>query len=151
MRKVIVAVTALATALSAAFPVPGSAQAVSARSTPAAATIDPVVVATIKAFPSGGQALVDRIRMLVLQNNDLAADVARCLTSREVLSAPQREAVEKGLAEALSRLGVYAQVDGFDPGWAFLAAMLAAGGIAGYAASKGHSNSNNPLPIVSLH
>jgi hypothetical protein len=58
------------------------------------------VLAIIKAFPAGGQALTDRIRMLILQNNDFAAEVAKCLTSREMLSAAQREAVERGLAEA---------------------------------------------------
>ena len=149
MRKIIVLATAIATASGAVFPAPGFAQAVSARSAPANAAIDPIVSATIKAYPSGGQALIDRIRALVLQNNDLAADVARYLTSRELMSAAQRSAVEKGLAEALNRLGIYAQVEGIDPGWLLLLAGAAVGGVAAWAATQG--NKNNSTPIVSPH
>ena len=149
MRKVIVSVLALTTALSAISPVSGFAQTVATRVAPEVAAIDPVVVATIKAFPSGGQALTDRIRVLVLQDNDRAADVAKYLTSRELMSASQREAVEKGLAEALTRLGIYAQVpDGIDPGVLFALIALGVGGAAAAIALSHKSNNNTPAPIV---
>jgi hypothetical protein len=151
MRKLFVAVTVVATALSAISPAPGFGQTLVTREAPGTAAIDPLVVATIKAFPSGGQALTDRIMTLVLLNNDRAADVAKYLTSREVLSAPQRDAVEKGLAEALARLGVYAQAPvGIDPGVLFALAMLGIGGAAiGVAVS--HKNNNNVPLVVSPH
>jgi hypothetical protein len=148
MRKIIVIATAVATVLSTVSPVPGFAQAVGLRSAPATGTIDPVVAATIKAFPSGGQALTDRIRTLVLQNNDLAADVARYLTSREVISAAQREAVEKGLVQALNRLGIYAQsADGFDTDWLLVLAGLVVGGVAIGAALLGKNNNSTPTLV----
>jgi hypothetical protein len=86
----------------------------------------------------------------VLQNNDLAVDVARYLTSREVLSAPQREAVEKGLAEALSRLGINAQVagGGIDPG-VLLALLIGGLAIGGAAYGLSQHGGNNPIPFVS--
>ena len=97
MRKIIVIATALATALAAISPTAGWAQGVGAPS--------PVVVATFNAFPDGGQELTDRCRGLILQNNALANDVASYLRSGK-LSAAQRAAGEKCLAEALGRLGV---------------------------------------------
>jgi hypothetical protein len=128
MRKIIVIATALATALSAISPTAGWAQAVSA---PAGATINPVVVATFNAFPDGGQELTDRIRDLILQNNDFAADVARYLQYGNLTDA-QRAAAEKGLAEALSRLGLYPQEAPGDNTQLLLiiAGLAAAGGLA---------------------
>ena len=70
---------------------------------------DPIVLATFKAYPDGGQALSDRVRVLILQNNYLATDVARAIKTDGLLGPAQRAATEKGLAEALSRLGVTAQ------------------------------------------
>jgi hypothetical protein len=149
MRKLIASTIVLATCLSAVSPAPGLAQAVAARTTAGETAIDPVVVATIKAFPAGGQALADRIMMLVLQDNGRGADVARYLMSREVLSAPQREAVEKGLAEALKRLGISAQVG--DDYTALLALLLALGVGAGAAFGASHSNNSGTTPLVSPH
>jgi hypothetical protein len=149
MCKFIVAATALAIAVAAVSPVPSLAQAVIARPAPTSAAIDLVVTATIKAFPEGGQALTDRIRTLILQNNDLAVDVAKYLNSRELMSAAQREAVEKGLAEALNRLGISAQVTN---NWNDLLAFLltvGAGAGAGFGASS--FNKHGTTLLVSPH
>jgi hypothetical protein len=146
MRKLIASTIVLATCLSAVSPVPGLAQAVATRTTAGETAIDPVVVATVKAFPAGGQTLTDRIMMLVLQDNNRAADVARYLMSREVLSAPQREAVEKGLAEALKRLGISAQVG--DDYTALLALLLTLGVGAGAGFGAANSNHGSTLPLI---
>ena len=66
---------------------------------------------TFKAYPDGGQALTDRIRLLLLQNKYLAGDVVRAIKADGLLTPAQRTAAEKGLAEALSRLGVTAQAE----------------------------------------
>jgi hypothetical protein len=147
MRKIVVVATAGATMLSAVAPAPGLAQNLASQSGTASTTTDfskinPVVVATFKAFPTGGQALTERIRGLILQNNDLAADVARYLRSSAILGAAQREAAEKGLAEALSRLGILAQdatPTSTGPSTEFLAVitgLAAIGGLAGYVAKQ---------------
>jgi hypothetical protein len=136
MRKIIVIATALATALSAISPTPGWAFA--AASLPAGVTIDPVVAATFDAFPNGGPELSDRIRDLILQNNNFAADVARALEYGD-LSPEQRAAAEKGLAEALTRLGIYPQEAGVGGNTQLLmliAGLAGAGGIAALALSK---------------
>jgi len=94
------------------------------------AAIDPIVLATFRAYPDGGQTLTDRVRVLILQNNYLASDVARAIKADGLLTSAQRAAVEKGLAEALSRLGVTAQEAGGLTGaqWAALVTTLAVGG-----------------------
>jgi hypothetical protein len=73
--------------------------------TGAARPIDPIVLATFKAYPAGGTALTERIRLLLLQSNYLANDVARAITRNGVLNPRQRAAGQEGLAQALSRLG----------------------------------------------
>jgi hypothetical protein len=153
MRRFTASAVALIMALSAASPVPGFAQTGAGPAAQSAAAIDPVIEATIKAFPDGGQRLSDRIMMLVLQDNDRAVDVAKYLTSREIMSAPQRAAVEKGLGQALARLGIYAQApDGIDPGVLFALLMLGIGGAAVGIAASHKSNNNSPLlPLVSPH
>jgi hypothetical protein len=117
-----------------------------------ARTINPVVLATLKAFPRGGQTLTDRIRLLVIQNNDLASDVARAIRAKGLLTAAQRAAAEKGLAEALARLGILAQAPGgfswTDPNWLALIAALAAEGVAFADAVSSHPG---PSPLVSPH
>jgi hypothetical protein len=93
-----------------------------------------------------------------LQNNDLATDVARAIRANGLLTTAQREATEKGLAEALARLGIVAQASGDNRWcrqpdleknfyrcpefWAALAALAAVGGFAAYEASR-------PSPVVS--
>jgi hypothetical protein len=147
MRKIVAIATALATMMSAV--VPGYAQSVAARSGPAKAEVNPVLVATFKAFPNGGQALTDRIRTLILQNNDVAPGLARYLRSTAVLSAGQRDAAEKALAEALSRLGIFAQAappsTGFNSEWlAVIAGLAAVGGLGAYVASRNQNSSVSP-------
>ncbi len=143
MRKKVALLTAVAMFSASMPPVSVFAQdrVATANAGVSVASINPVVLATLKAFPNGGQVLTDRIRLLVLQNNDLAADVARAIKAGGLLTKAQREAAEKGLAEALARLGVMAQVPE-EPGgptavqWAvFLAALAAAGGLAAYEAT----------------
>lgn len=129
MRKILVIATALATALSAISPTAGWAQVVRAPAAPAGPTINPVVVATFQAFPNGGQELSDRCTALILQNNELSADVARYLEYGN-LSAAQRAAAEKCLAEALRRLGLYSQAAlGDNTQLLLIIAGLAAGGL----------------------
>ena len=145
MRKIIVIATALATALSAISPTAGWAQV--AASLPAGVTIDPVVAATIQAYPDGGPELADRIRDLILQNNNFAGDVARYL-EYGTMTAAQRAAVEKGLAEALTRLGLYTQGTGAGAGadtqlLLIIAGLAAAGGVAALVASKNKTVSPN--------
>ena len=109
------------------------------------ATIDQIVLATFKAYPDGGQPLTDRIRVLILQNNYLAGDVARAIKANGLLAPAQRVAGEKGLAEALSRLGVTAQVAGgltSEP--AIVAALAVGGGMLGFGLYEINKN-NNPV------
>jgi|GEM_PF-4543414 hypothetical protein len=149
MRKTVSLLTAVAMLSVSIPPVSVFAQDRVATASPAvsAAPISPVVLATLKAFPNGGQALTDRIRLLILQNNDLASDVARAIRANGLLTTAQREATEKGLAEALTRLGIVAQAPGTDKwcpqgffqcpeGWAVLAALAAIGGLVAYEASQ---------------
>src|SRR3984893_18537826 len=98
MRKIVVIATALATALSAISPTAGWAQVVA--SLPAGVTIDPVVAATIQAYPNGGPELSDRIKNLILQNNNFACDVEMYLEYRCIIAA-QRAAAEKDLAHVI--------------------------------------------------
>jgi hypothetical protein len=132
MRKTLALLTAFSLGAAGTIPAPVFAQQ---RVSPAAVTdpaapIDPIVLATFKAYPDGGQALTDRIRVLILQNNYLASDVARAVKSDGLLTPVQRTAAEKGLAEALSRLGVTAQEEAGLSGaqWAALVTTLAVGG-----------------------
>jgi hypothetical protein len=149
MRKMIVYVVAASVGFCAVAPVPGYAQVVATPSG-VSSKVDPVVVATFSAFPNGGQALTDRIRTLILQNNDLASDVARYLRDRSTLSTEQREAAEKGLAQALNKLGVYAQTEpSNDYLWAAIVGALAiAGGIAAYFVIR-KKDKDNSLVFVS--
>lgn len=152
MRKTVALLTAVAMFSASIPPVSVFAQdrVATANAGVSVASISPVVLATLKAFPNGGQALTDRIRLLILQNNDLASDVARAIKAGGLLTKAQRQAAEKGLAEALVHLGVMAQEpqqpqqpqEPQEPGgltavqWAiFLAALAAAGGLAAYEAT----------------
>ena len=133
MRKTLALLTAFSVGVAGTIPVPVFAQqrvAAAAPVTAPAAAIDPIVLATFKAYPDGGQALTDRIRVLILQNNYLASDVARAIKANGLLAPAQRVAAEKGLAEALSRLGVTAQAaEGLSAAqWAALVTTLGIGG-----------------------
>ena len=131
MRRTLALLTAFSVGVASTISGPVFAQQrIPAAITDPAAPIDPVVLATFKAYPDGGQALTDRIRILVLQNNYLATDVARALKSEGLLTTSQRAATEKGLGEALSRLGVTAQEEAGLSGaqWAALVTTLGIGG-----------------------
>jgi hypothetical protein len=110
MRKALALLSAFSVGVAGAIPGPVFAQqgVAAAGGAAAARPIDPIVLATFKAYPAGGPLLTDRIRLLLLQNNYLANDVARAITQNGLLSPRQRAAGEQGLAEALSRLGVTA-------------------------------------------
>jgi len=138
-------------------PVPVFAQALPAAV--AVRSINPVVLQTFQAFPNGGPALAERIRLLILQNNDLASDVARAITTNGFLTPAQREAAAQGLDDALRRLGVGGQnpepaaapPDSGDSGllgnaqWlAFIAALAAAGGLVAYEATRPKSSAVSP-------
>jgi hypothetical protein len=154
MRRVLAALTACAVGLADTIPVPVFAQqavaAAPAVASAPAATIDPIVLATFRAYPDGGQALTDRIRVLVLQNNYLAGDVARAIKANGLLVPTQRTAAEQGLAEALSRLGVTAQAAGGGTGltgeqWtAILTVLSVGGGMLGFGIYE-ISKKNNPV------
>ena len=106
MRKTLALLTAVSVGVSGALPVPVFAQQLAlAPVAGPAAPIDPIVLETFKAYRGGGQALTERIRLLLLQNNYLTADVARAIATKGLLNPAQRAAGEQGLADALSRLG----------------------------------------------
>jgi|HubBroStandDraft_6_1064221.scaffolds.fasta_scaffold862084_2 hypothetical protein len=132
MRRTLALLTAFSVGVSGTIPVSVFAQerVAAAPVTAPAAAIDPIVLATFKAYPDGGQALTDRVRVLILQNNYLASDVARAIKANGLLAPAQRVAAEKGLAEAMSRLGVTAQEEAGLSGaqWAALVTTLAVGG-----------------------
>jgi hypothetical protein len=112
MRKALALLSAFSVGVAGVIPVSVFAQQGAAAAPVAAAArpIDPVVLAAFKAYPAGGPLLTDRIRLLLLQNNYLANDVARAVTTNGLLNPRQRAAGEQGLAEALSRLGVTGQL-----------------------------------------
>jgi hypothetical protein len=157
MRRALAVLTACAVGLAGTVPVPVFAQqrvaaAPVVTSAPVIA-IDPIVLATFRAYPDGGQALTDRIRVLVLQNNYLAGDVARAIKAEGLLAPTQRTAAETGLAQALSQLGVTAQAA---PGgltgeqWtAILAALAVGGGMLGFGLYEIHKNNNPVTTLVS--
>jgi hypothetical protein len=111
MRKALALLSAFSVGLVGTIPVTAFAQQGVAAAPVAASArpIDPIVLATFKAYPAGGPLLTDRIRLLLLQNNYLANDVARAITTNGLLNPRQRAAGEQGLAEALSRLGATAE------------------------------------------
>jgi hypothetical protein len=134
MRRTLALLTAFSVGAAGAIPVPVFAQqrVAAAPVTAPVAAIDPIVLSTFKAYPNGGHALTDRVRVLILQNNYLASDVARAIKTDGLLGPAQRAATEKGLAEALSRLGVTAQEEGLGglsgAQWGALVTTLAVGG-----------------------
>jgi hypothetical protein len=111
MHKTLVLVTAFSVGVASAFPGPVFAQQTMALAAVTAAkpAIDPIVLATLKAYPKGGAALTDRIRLLLLQNNYLTGDVARAVTQQGLLNPLQRAAAQEGMSQALSQLGATPQ------------------------------------------
>jgi hypothetical protein len=113
MRSVVAVVSAVAMIL-AQMP-PGFAQnAVSAQP----ATYNPALDATVsvhtniadafKAFPKAGDPLIKRIADIIVKNPRHAAGLVKYVQTAPGLSNDQKLAAERGLAEALKRLGVNA-------------------------------------------
>jgi hypothetical protein len=86
-----------------------------------------LISSTIGAFPNGGEPLKLAIADLILKNPEMAPAVAAYLKSDPELTPEQKQAIYAGLAEALNKLGIVAQVGtGIDP---MLLALLVAGGL----------------------
>ena len=113
MRSVIAVVSAVAIVL-AQIP-PGFAQnagsAQPAAYNPAldaTVTVNPAIVAAFKAFPKGGDPLTKRIADIIVKDPSLAPGLVKHVMTDPGLSKDQKLAAERGLAEALTRLGVKA-------------------------------------------
>src|SRR5262245_9298303 len=70
-------------------------------------TPSPAIVDAFKAFPKAGEGLSKRIADIIVKDPKLAAGLAKYVQTAN-LSTPQKLAAEKGLAEALKRLGIKA-------------------------------------------
>lgn len=124
-----------------------------ASSSQQAAIQDPIIDATFKAFPSGGQPLSMRIADLIIANPKLAPKFVVYLQTAQGLNRAQKMAAENGLAAAADKLGIRAQVGDGQNLWAWIAALGAIGvgvGMGVYGATQGHGN-NTPgcVPTVS--
>lgn len=100
----------------------------------------PQLAAAIKSFPSGGPALRRYIADLIVKDPDAAAPLARYVLAPNDMNAAQKEAVEAGLADALNRLGIVAQVPGISP---LLLGLLAVGGVIGLTAVIVNNSKND--------
>ena len=83
----------------------------------------------INSFPSGGEALKQRISDLIKQNPELASTVANTIQANTGLSEAVKTALEEGLADGLNALGVSGFV-GVPLGMLGVGAGVAAGGAA---------------------
>ena len=113
MRSVIAVVSAVAMVL-AQMP-PGFAQnagsAQPAAYNPAldaTVTVNPAIVDAFKAFPKGGDPLSKRIADIIVKDPRLGPGLVKYVMTDRGLSKDQKLAAERGLAEALNRLGVKA-------------------------------------------
>jgi hypothetical protein len=106
--RCLIAVTASVAMLVAQVPlVPAFGQ--SAPPAPQAATQNPVIEATFKAFPNGGEPLSMRIADLLVANPKLATELLIYMRNAQGLSRAQKVAAEHGLAAAADRLGIQAR------------------------------------------
>jgi hypothetical protein len=108
MRSLIAVTASVALLLAQVPPMPASAQ--NAVPGQQATTQSPVVAATFKAFPNGGEALSMRIADLITANPKLATEFVIYMRNAEGLNRAQKVAAEQGLAAAADRLGINAQV-----------------------------------------
>ena len=74
----------------------------------ATVTVNPAIVAAFKAFPKGGDPLTKRIADIIVKDPSLAPGLVKHVMTDPGLSKDQKLAAERGLAEALTRLGVKA-------------------------------------------
>jgi hypothetical protein len=113
MRSLVAVVSAVAMVL-AQMP-PGFAQnavppqpAVYNPALDATVKVDPAIVGAFKAFPKGGDPLTKRIADIIVKDPSLAPGLVKYVMTDSGLSKDQKLAAERGLAEALTRLGVKA-------------------------------------------
>ena len=113
MRSVIAIVSAVAM-VAAQIP-PGFAQNVvpaqRAAYNPAldaTVSVNPAIVDAFKAFPKGGDPLSKRIADMIVKDPRLGPGLVKYVMTDRGLSTDQKLAAERGLAEALNRLGVKA-------------------------------------------
>ena len=71
-------------------------------------TVSPVIVAAFKAFPKGGEPLSKRIADIIAKDPNLAAGLVKYMQTEPSLTSDQKQAAERGFAEALTRLGIMA-------------------------------------------
>jgi hypothetical protein len=115
MRSVVAVVSAVAMVLAQIPPGfaqnAGSAQPAAAAYNPAldaTVTVNPAIVGAFKAFPKGGDPLTKRIADIIVKDPSLAPGLVKHVMTDPGLSKDQKLAAERGLAEALTRLGVKA-------------------------------------------
>ena len=145
VRKLTIAsvVTAL---IVAGFPSTGALAQAQLASTSAVAPVDPItrISSIVKAFPNGGEPLKLAITDLIVKHPNLAANLASYLKNDPSLTPAQKQAIVAGLADALNRLGVVAQVGGVDP--LLLAFLVAGGTLAGWAIYKATQKDDTVSP-----
>jgi hypothetical protein len=71
-------------------------------------TPSPVIVEAIKAYPKGGEQLSKRIEDLIVSDPKLGPGLAKYMQTAPDLSREQRQAVLRGVAAAMNRLGIQA-------------------------------------------
>jgi hypothetical protein len=106
--------------------------------------ISPAIVKAFDAFPKGGDLLRKRIAETIEKEPKLAVELVKYLQTTSALSKDQKLAAERGLADALNRLGiraadlpvrtlppppspVQANPEAFDAFWLLPFALLAGG------------------------
>jgi hypothetical protein len=159
MRSLIAITASVAMLLAQVPSVPAYAQ--NALPTQQATIPSPVVAATFKAFPSGGEALSMRIADLITANPKLAPEFVVYMRNAEDLNRAQKVAAEQGLAAAADRLGINAQIycpPGTPPNspqctdpWFIALSILgvaAAVGIAVGLSNKGGGGGGGVIPIT---
>jgi hypothetical protein len=129
-----------------------------ALSPPAETAVNPTIVEAFKAYPKGGDQLSKRISDFVVKDPKLAVGLVRYVRTAPGLVKDQKVAAERGLADALTRMGVKAAdmpvkapvQEVWDP--TYLLALLAlAGVVASCFAWWCNTTNNQPPPVVSHH
>jgi hypothetical protein len=125
-------------------------------STPA--EINPVIVEAFKAYPKAGDQLSKRISDFIVKDPKLAVGLVQYVRTAPELTRDQKVAAERGLADALTRMGVKAAdmpvapvQEVWDP--SYLLALLALAVGTGLVLCFGwfcHGN-NPPPPVISHH
>jgi len=180
MRSIVATVCAAALLLAQVPVTPGFAQGLATAETQQAA-VNPAIVEAFKAFPQGGAGLSNRLSDLIVANRKLAPEMARYVQTAPGLSYAQKIAAEHGLASALDRMGIKAQLpdrrgceglgdpgssivimpDGrcFDGKWLLYAALLAGGIVGGLCMgqvgicenSHGTPSASPPVTVPTAH